>query len=175
MKTITVEEKHLIEEIMQQCNECFIGIIDKNGAPYVLPMCFGYEDGTIYLHSAPEGFLVESVEKNPAICVTFSTPSTLIYQHPKVACSYRLKAGSVVCRGKVVMVDDEDLEEKTRILDIVMKQYSDQSFTYADPALRNVKVWKVPVDDISCKKFGVHHPNSKKYNPDVDDISMFVK
>lgn len=175
MKTITIEEKQAIEDIMSQCNECFVGIIDKEGLPYVVPMCFGYEDGILYLHSAPEGFLMESVAQNPAICVTFSTPSKLIFQHPDVACSYRLKASSVVCRGKVEFVDDSNLEEKARILNILMKQYSDKTFTYADPALRNVKVWQVLVDDISCKKFGVHHPYSKKYDPNVDDISMFVK
>jgi hypothetical protein len=81
----------------------------------------------------------------------------------------------VICRGNVVFVADEDLEEKARILDMLMKQYSDKPFTYADPALRNVKVWRVEVEEFSCKKFGVHHPNSKKYNPDEDDISMFVK
>lgn len=175
MKTITIEEQNAIEEIMSECKECFVGIIDKDGLPYVVPMCFGYENGIIYFHSAPEGFLFESVQINPAVCVTFTTPSTLIYQHPDVACSYRLKSSSVICRGQVSFIDDDDMKEKTRILDVLTKQYSDKPFTYADPAVRNVKIWKVEVDDFSCKKFGVHHPNSKKYNPEVDDISMFVK
>ncbi len=85
MKTITVEDQRVIEETIVQCDECFIGIIDKNGLPYVVPMCFGYQDGVLFLHSGPEGFLIESVEKNRAICVTFSTPSTLVNQHPDVA------------------------------------------------------------------------------------------
>ncbi len=175
MKTITIEEKKTIEEVIAQCNECFVGIIDKNGLPYVVPMCFGYHEGVIYLHSAPEGFLVDSVMQNPNICITFSTPSSLIFQHPEVACSYRLKATSVVCRGKVEFIDDENLNEKVRLLNILMKQYSDKTFSYADPALRNVRVWQVVVEDFSCKKFGVHHPNSRKYNPDEDNITMFIK
>jgi uncharacterized protein len=172
MKTITVEDLKVIEETIAQCKECFIGIIDKNGLPYVVPMCFGYQNGILYLHSAPGGFLIESVERNPAICITFSTPSSLVYQHPDVACSYRMKASSVVCRGKVEFVEDDNLSEKSRILDLLMKQYSEKAFTYAEPALRNVKVWKVQVNDFSCKKFGVHHPNSTKYDPNVDDISI---
>lgn len=175
MRTVGVEDREVVEGIIAQCKECFVGIIDKEGLPYVVPMCFGYQNGILYLHSAPDGFLVESVEKNPAICITFSTSSKLVYQHPDVACSYRMKVSSVICRGSVEFVEDGDLQEKSRILDILMRQYTSKSFTYAEPALRNVKVWRVKVSDFSCRKFGVHHPNSNQYDPDTDDISMFLK
>jgi nitroimidazol reductase NimA-like FMN-containing flavoprotein (pyridoxamine 5'-phosphate oxidase superfamily) len=160
MKTINVEDRRVVEKIIGQCRECFVGIIDKNGLPYVVPMCFGYDEGVLYLHSAPEGFLIESVEQNPVVCITFSTSSSLVYQHPDVACSYRLRASSVVCRGRVVFVEDENLEEKRRILDVLMKQYSDKIFTYSDPALRNVRVWKVKVVDFSCRKFAISRSGS---------------
>lgn len=176
MKTYTIEEKNTIEEIIRECSSCSVGLIDKNGLPYVVPMSFGYQDGCIYMHSAPEGFLIDSLNRNPNVCITFCTPSSLIWQHPDVGCSYRLKAGSVICRGKVSFLEDEDFHGKKKILDILMSQYvQDKKFTYAVPALKNVKVWKVEVEDFSCKKFGVHHPNSKKYNPEVDDIDMFIK
>ena len=30
-------------------------------------------------------------------------------------------------------------------LDIIMRHYTDNAFSYSDPAVRNVKVWKVEI------------------------------
>ena len=45
-------------------------------------------------------------------------------------------------------------------LDIIMKQYSDKEFRYSDPAVKNVKIWLVDLDEVTCKEFGAPH---KKY------------
>ena len=49
----------------------------------------------------------------------------------------------------------EDMEEKRRALDIIMRHYMKDQFSYSDPAVRNVKVWKVPVDQMTGKVFGL--------------------
>ena len=38
---------------------------------------------------------------------------------------------------------------------MLMKQYTDNACNYAEPAVRNVKIWEVKVDEISCKSFGL--------------------
>ncbi len=43
-----------IESILYHAIVCRIGLTDGN-EPYVVPVSFGYEEGTIYFHSAPEG------------------------------------------------------------------------------------------------------------------------
>ena len=59
MKTVIIEDKQRIESIILHCDACFVGITDLEGNPYVVPMNFGYENGTIYLHSGPEGSKLE--------------------------------------------------------------------------------------------------------------------
>lgn len=161
MITVTVEERNKIDEIISKNTICYVGMIDKEGYPYVVPMNFGYENDTIYLHSAREGISIESLKLNPNICVTFCNGYELVYQNENVACSYRMKGSSVVCRGKVVF--EEDMKEKVKALNIIMKQYSDKHFTYSDPAVNNVLVWKVEIQSVSTKLFGVPHPNSGNY------------
>lgn len=161
MLTITIEERHIVEEIINKNKVCYVGMVDTDGMPYVIPMNFGYEDDTIYLHSAQEGKSIESLEKNPNVCITFCTEPQLTYQNEEVACSYRMKGSSIICRGKVVF--EEDFDEKVKALDITMKQYTKRKFTYSTPAVKNVKVWKVAIDQISTKVFGVPHPNSRNY------------
>ena len=53
MKTIVHTDKEHIEAVIQKCDVCFVGMVDSDGFPYVIPMNFGYQDGVIYLHSAP--------------------------------------------------------------------------------------------------------------------------
>ena len=155
MKTVFRNEPSFIESVIRKCDICFVGMVTPEGFPYVIPMNFGFKDNVIYLHSAPEGRSITALEHNPNVCITFSTDHELAFQHPKVACSYRMKSKSVIATGKVFFV--EDMEQKREALNIIMAQYSDKHFEYSDPAVRNVKIWKVPVDQISCKEFGKPH------------------
>lgn len=153
MKTITIENPAQIEEIIRKCPYCTVGITDHEGNPYVIPMNFAWQDGIIYLHSGPEGSKVEMVTKHPQVCINFCEGHELVYMHKQVACSYSMKSRSIVCRGKVRFI--EDMDEKYRILDIVMRQYTNDKFGYSEPAVRNVKIWEVKVEDMTCRSFGL--------------------
>lgn len=158
MKTVIIEDKQRLESIILHCDTCFVGIIDLEGNPYVIPMNFGYENGNLYLHSGPEGGKIEMLERNNNVCITFNLGHKLVYQHEKMACSYSMRSESAMCRGKVLFI--EDIEEKRRALDIIMCHYTNNDFTYSDPAVRNVKVWHVSVEQMTGKVFGLR-PDEK--------------
>ncbi|WP_321478761.1 pyridoxamine 5'-phosphate oxidase family protein [uncultured Bacteroides sp.] len=155
MKTIVIDDKERVESIIARCDICYVGLTDLEGNPYVIPMNFGYRDGVIYLHSGPEGNSIDMLAKNDHVCITFSIDHELVFQHPKVACSYRMRAKSVICRGRVTFLDD--LSEKREALDIIMKHYIDRDFIYSDPAVKNVKIWEIPIDFVSAKEYGAPH------------------
>ena len=85
------------------------------------------------------------------VCITLSIGHELVYQDIQVGCSYRVKSKSVICRGRVTFV--HDMEEKRRILDILMKHYTDYPVQYSDPAVRNVCIWKVPVEHMTAREY----------------------
>ena len=155
MKTLIHKDKELIEAIIRKCSVCYLGMADTDGTPYVLPMNFGYKDGVFYLHSAQEGRSITILERNPKVCLTFSIDHDLVFQHPEVACSYRMRSKSVIAWGKVVYEDDFD--KKVTALNTIMSHYSDKEFKYSDPAVKNVKIWVIDPDKITCKEFGVPH------------------
>ena len=171
MITVTVEERALINEIIKKNKVCYVGMIDTDDMPYVIPMNFGFdcENNIIYLHSAPEGKSITSLEKNPDVCITFCSEPSLAYQHPEVACSYRMKGSSVICRGKVVF--EEDFDRKIIALNAIMRQYSNKSFSYSDPAVKNVKIWKITLDSISTKIFGAPNPRGRNYKD--EDLTKY--
>ncbi len=154
MKTIFIEQKEAIEQVIAHCDVCYVGMVDGD-EPYVIPMNFGYKDNVVYLHSAPEGRSLRVLERNNRVCITFSNGHRLAFQHPQVACSYRMKARSVMAYGNVRFI--EESEKKIEALNIIMAQYSDKEFKYSDPAVANVKVWVVEIDQLSCKEFGAPH------------------
>jgi nitroimidazol reductase NimA-like FMN-containing flavoprotein (pyridoxamine 5'-phosphate oxidase superfamily) len=152
MRTTIITDKIEMESIIDQCDICFLGMVELDGSPYVIPMNFGYCNGDIILHSAPEGKHLHLVENNNKVCVTFCSDRKLVYQHPDVACSYSMLSKSVLCKGKVSFI--EDLNEKAETLNSMMSKFSDRKFKYSTPALANVKVWRIKVEEMTAKAFG---------------------
>lgn len=152
MRTTFITDTTEMESVIQQCKICFVGFTELDGTPYVIPMNFGYANGEIILHSGPHGKHLGLLERNNRVCVTFCTEGKLVYQHPDVACSYSMVSKSVLCKGAVTFI--EDLTEKEKTLNMLMKNYTDRPFKYSKPALTNVKVWRVTVDEMTAKSFG---------------------
>lgn len=161
MRTFFIDDRERIERIIRNCKLCFVGMVAEDAIPYVLPMNFGYEEGVVYLHSAREGRSISILEKNPHVCLTFCTDPQLMWQNEEVACSYRMRSDSVICHGKVRFVEEDDA--KVVAMDIIMKHYSERTFTYSAPAIRNVLVWRVELEQVSAKEFGVPSPHAIKY------------
>lgn len=155
MKTIEHTDRATIDAVIRQCDLCFVGMAGTDGLPYVLPMNFGYDNGVLYLHSARTGKSIDLLRQNPNVCIVFQTKSELVCQHPEMACSYRMRSISVMARGQVVF--EEDFARKTEALHVLMKQYSDRTFRYARPAVENVNIWRVAIENITCREFGAPH------------------
>lgn len=153
MKTITITDPAEIKEIINKCPYCTVGLMDTEGNPYVIPMNFVYEDGVVYLHSGPEGSKLEMAVRHPKVCINFCEGHDLVYMHKQIACSYSMKSRSVMCRGNVRFI--EDMDEKRHVLSLMMRQYTDNECHMAEPAVRNVKVWEVRAEELSCRSFGL--------------------
>jgi uncharacterized protein len=153
MKSRMITLPAAIEEIITSCEVCSVGMVDQENMPYTLPFNFGFENNTVYLHSAPVGRKIDILMQKPDVCIAFSTAHELYLQSEQVACSYGMKYKSVIVKGKVEFV--EDFDEKIRILNIIMKQYTRRDdFTYSSPAVKNVAVMKVVAKSIEAKAFG---------------------
>lgn len=159
MKTITITDRTEIETLIVRCPYCIVALIDTEGRPYAIPMNFAYRadegpHGTLYLHSGPHGSKVEMLRRCPEVCVNFVEGHELVAMHREVACSYSMKSTSVVACGTACPVEDDD--EKHRALMQMMQQYgATDCRPIAEPAIRNVLLWKVPFRTLTCKRFGL--------------------
>ena len=149
MRNRIIEKKVEIERIISECNVCYIGMVDKENKPYVLPFNFGYKDDVLYFHSSGTGKKIEILKHNSDVCAVFSLDHELKFVNEEVACSYGMKYRSVLAHGKVEFI--EDYNQKVEALQIIMHNYSDIDFKYNKPAVEGVCVWKVKVEKFEGK------------------------
>ncbi len=147
---ITQEE---IDQIINGSIVCHIGLIDKEGLPYVLPFNFAYTKGRLFIHSSPEGKKIEAWKINPKVCVAFSTDYQMRIQNEKVACSYSMRYRSVLVHGEIVDIPNYD--DKIEVLNFVMDKYAQKvDFTYSKPSVENVKVMEVKINRVEGRIYG---------------------
>lgn len=151
MRTLFIKDRAEIEEIIKVSKTCFLAMSDNN-IPYVLPMNFALDGECVILHSAQEGRMWETIKKNQKVCINWTLGEELAYQDEQVGCSYRVKSKSAIVEGSVEFI--EDFDEKYRCLGLLMGQYSKREFKFGTPAVKNVGVFKVSIDNITGKQFG---------------------
>ncbi len=153
-KTIWIDKKEKIEEIIGKADACALAMIDTDGKPYVVIMNFGYKDGYFYFHGDHKGKKMEALKQNPNVSIMLSVDHQIFFQHENVACSYGMHYRSVSANGKVEFIQDYD--KKIEALNIIMQQYTKRDFSYNSPAVHSVSVFRVKAENLKCKQFGVY-------------------
>jgi nitroimidazol reductase NimA-like FMN-containing flavoprotein (pyridoxamine 5'-phosphate oxidase superfamily) len=144
-----ISDESGIKAIIKQSNVCRLGMV--NGSkPYIVPLCFGYQDNTLYFHGALEGRKIDLLRKNPNVCFEFDLGAETI--ESENACDWSAKYQSVIGFGKAVFI--ESVDEKRKALGIIMGQYSDRTFEFPENKLKATAVIKVEIDSITGKSSG---------------------
>lgn len=152
MKNKVIASKEEMKAVIRKCQTCCISMVDPEGKPYVIPMNYGFQDDVVFFHGAQKGKKVDVLQHQQDVCIVFSTDHQLRYVNEEVACSWSMRYRSVIVYGKAEFVDD--LKDKVDCLNIIMANYSDRSFEYNDPAVREVMVFKVKVQKMDGRSYG---------------------
>lgn len=128
---------------------CRIALAD-GGAPYVVPVNFGYQDGCLYFHSDREGKKMDILRRNSRVCFEVDIDQELVRR--KTACQWGMRYRSVIGFGRAFFV--EGREEKRAALDIIMQHYSDGPFQYDEKQVDEVAIVRVEIDSMTGKQAG---------------------
>lgn len=124
-KEITSIEQ--IEEIIAKAVVCRLAMVDGD-RPYLVPLCFGYENRTLYFHTGLKGKKIEVLNKNPHVCFEFDEDCRVLQQPD--ACSWGMAYRSVVGHGKASFVTSP--ERKRKALDVIMRHYGGSAVPFTD-------------------------------------------
>ncbi len=124
-----------------------MGLSDGD-SPYVVPVCFGFKDDTLYFHSAQEGKKIEILRKNNKVCFEMDIDTKLI--EGEKGCDWGIQYTSIIGFGRASFI--EDIEEKKKALQVLLEHYSDKSYEFPEPSLGQVAVIKIQVESMTGKK-----------------------
>jgi len=142
-------KKENIEAIIRKATVCRLGMIDGD-TPYIVPLCFGYRDGTLYFHGSMKSRKAELIQKHPKVCFEFD-----ILAEPISApdpCDWDMRYQSVVGFGVASVV--VGAEEKRQALEIITAQYAKGSYSFTEPKLKATAVIKVAIETMTGKQSG---------------------
>ncbi len=139
-----------MESIILKSPICRLAMCE-GGIPYVVPLCFGYEEGTLYFHSASVGRKLEMLRRNNKVCFEMDIDQELIRpRDSSSSCSMRYR--SVIGYGEASFIDDP--AEKRKALDVIMRHYSQAPLAYPEDILVRTTIFKVRVESMTGKKSG---------------------
>jgi nitroimidazol reductase NimA-like FMN-containing flavoprotein (pyridoxamine 5'-phosphate oxidase superfamily) len=138
-----------IEAIIKQADYCHIGLVDGD-EPYIVPVCFGYENNAIYFHGALEGRKVDLIKQNNKVCFAISADIENIRSDS--ACGWSTRFKSVMGTGSACILEGN--EEKIHGLKVLLKHYSGDDLRLPQAKLDTTLVVRIDIEDISGKQSG---------------------
>jgi nitroimidazol reductase NimA-like FMN-containing flavoprotein (pyridoxamine 5'-phosphate oxidase superfamily) len=123
-----INDQETLEEILSNQIICRLAMVD-GGRPYIIPLNFGYKDGCLYIHSAPEGKKIDLLRQNPEVC--FEVEDMFEITKGVKACDWSTRYRSVVGYGSVEILSDQ--ESKQQGLEVLMAQHGAPDLREFDP------------------------------------------
>jgi len=124
-----------------------------NGQPYVLPLTYDYDAGTIYLHGAPASRTLRALRAGIPVCVEITLLDGLVAS--RTAKSHSMNYRSVMIFGRAAPVMDE--AEKRRVFERMTARYFPGRAAAVDYVsaragdLRAVELLAVRIEELSAK------------------------
>ena len=141
--------KSEIEAIIHKSMVCRIALSDDN-IPYIVPLCFGYQNNTIYVHGSLKGRKTDILQKNQKVCFEFDIDSEVVKGEND--CEWGMKYKSVIGFGKALLLEKPD--DKKKALNIIMNQYSDSPPQFSEKAINGTTVIKIEIESMTGKQSG---------------------
>ncbi|WP_025692788.1 pyridoxamine 5'-phosphate oxidase family protein [Paenibacillus zanthoxyli] len=163
-KEFKVEQEEELQSFLDEMSFGFLGTIDGQGRPRVIPLNFVYTEGCFYFHGSHAGGKMDAIRKMDKVCFTVADEFSLIpsyFTDPQMACPATAFFKSVTAFGTAEIVTD--LSEKAAALGKFMKKLQpeggydpiDAENPKYRPQLKAVAVVRIVPEEITAKfKFG---------------------
>ncbi len=144
-----ITKKSIIETVIQKAAVCRLGLSDGN-MPYVVPVCFGYRNNVLFIHSALRGMKIDIIRRNKNVCFEVDINTEIV--KAENGCNWGVNYQSVIGFGKASFV--EDIDEKREALCLIMSHYSDKVFEFPDEVIKRTAIIKIEIETVTGKQAG---------------------
>lgn len=141
------------DEILDKGLLAHVGFV-VDGQPYVIPMLYHFEDGTIYIHGQRGGRLPRTLRAGSPVCVEVTLVDGLIASRDALyhSANYR----SAIAFGKAREVEDRD--EKEAVLERMTRRYfpgrtvGEHYRPPSDGDLKITSLLAIEIDEVNGKR-----------------------
>ena len=144
-----ISDRAELDSIIRQASVCRLALCDE-GTPYIVPVCFGYQDNNLYFHSAGEGRKLKILERNNLVCFEMDIDTRLVVNSKP--CDWSMRFLSVIGTGRAHQV--EDPAEKIEALNRIMSHYSGPPGDYDQDLIDKTTVIRIEIESMTGKKSG---------------------
>ncbi len=143
-----IRDRGSLEEILRSQLICRLAMVDGEH-PYLIPVNYGYKDGCLYIHSAPEGKKIDLLRKNPEVC--FEVEDSMEILTGEQACDWSTRYRSLVGYGEVEILSDH--YSKQQGLEVLMAQHGAPELTeFNQKNLDRMVILKIRITSMSGKR-----------------------
>lgn len=144
---LEITDKNILDEILSRALICRLAMMD-GALPYIVPVNYGYRDGCIYIHSAPQGKKLDLLEKNRQVC--FEVEETVELIKGERACDWTTRYRSVVGYGSVEVLSDD--ASKQLGLEVIMSQHGAPDLVDFEPKnMKRMVILKLTISSLTGK------------------------
>lgn len=135
--------------LVERCDTIRLGLSDE-GAPYVVPLSFGYEatEGkiTLYIHGARSGRKAGLLAKHPRVCAEGDVCHRFLESAPgMVTCDYE----SFIGYGDALPLSGAEAKKG---LDLILAHCGFAGYAFDPEVLNFTAVYKIVLEELSGKR-----------------------
>lgn len=133
--------------ILEEGISCVLGLSDSN-LPYLVPMCYGYREEQLFLHSANAGRKLEILRQNPHVCFLVETSLELVENED--LCEWGMHYRTVIGNGKARILETHS--EKQEGLDVITLHYAKKKQEYPPLLLEKIAVIRIDIETMTGRR-----------------------
>ncbi len=145
-KDLEITDRPQIDAILERALVCRLGL-SSGAQPYVVPLAFGYDKKALYFHGALVGRKMEIIRENPRVCFEVDIDHEVVRREG--SCNWSIRYRSVIGFGMASIV--EEVGAKGAALDVIMRHYGGQGYSYDERMLAATAVIRVDIESIHGK------------------------
>jgi nitroimidazol reductase NimA-like FMN-containing flavoprotein (pyridoxamine 5'-phosphate oxidase superfamily) len=145
-KEITSRDE--IDGIIGAAQVCRIAMANDN-EPYLVPVSFGYDGQSIFIHTAKAGRKLGFLEANNRVCFEFET-NVSIQQDEDDPCAWTFAFESVIGYGTVIELNEP--AKKAAGLNQIMRHYSGRDWSFDVKQTATTRVWRINIESLTGKR-----------------------
>jgi len=143
-----VESREEIDAIIVGSEVCRLAL-SVDDAPYLVPLSFGYDGDSIYIHTTRRGKKIEYFEANNRVCFEFERNVQFV-RNMGGACESTFRFETVIGYGTIGELVNPD--EKVYALSQISRQYTEAQPDFDRDAVDKVRTWKISIESVEGKR-----------------------